>query len=246
MEEQINAIVRWLQERVADAGANGIVVGVSGGLDSAVVANLIKRAFPDNSLGVILPIYSKPEDLEDAKQVIEKSGIDTLTIDLTKTHEVMYTHIKEQLQEKGEFNEQADQLSGANLRARLRMGALYTVSSNYNYLVVGTDNAAEWYTGYFTKFGDGGVDILPLVDFTKTEVREMAAYLDVPEQVIEKKPSADLWENQEDETEMGTTYDIIDQYLKGEAIPEKDREIIENLHQKSEHKRVGAPQFRKR
>lgn len=245
MEEQVNAIVRWLRERASDAGVKGLVVGISGGLDSAVVANLIKQAFPENSLGVILPIYSQPEDLEDAKQVIEKSGIDSLTIDLTKTHEVMYTHIKEQLQEKGDFNEQADRLSGANLRARLRMGALYTVSSNYNYLVVGTDNAAEWYTGYFTKFGDGGVDILPIVDFTKSEVREMAAYLGVPEQVIEKKPSADLWEDQEDEKEMGTTYDIIDQYLKGERVPDKDKKIIEDLHRKTEHKRVGAPQFKK-
>ncbi|RKQ37901.1 NAD(+) synthase [Oceanobacillus halophilus] len=245
MKKQIEEVINWLQQQLKETGAKGFVVGVSGGIDSAVVANLIKRAAPENSLGVLLPIYTKPEHMVDGQKVIEKSGIDSLTLDLTETHEVMYSHIKNQVKEQNAFNETTDQLAGANLRARLRMSALYTVATNYNYLVVGTDNAAEWYTGYFTKYGDGGVDILPLVDFTKSEVREMAKYLDVPETVITKAPSADLWEDQTDEKEMGTTYDKIDAYLKGEQVPEKDKEIIERLHQRSAHKRNALPQFRR-
>lgn len=245
MEKHVNDVVAWLKEQLVKTGAKGFVVGVSGGIDSAVVANLIKLAAPEHSLGVLLPIYTKAEHLTDGVEVIEKCGIDSLTIDLTETHKIMYDHIKEQFKSKNEFNEDQDQIAGANLRARLRMSALYTVATNYNYLVVGTDNAAEWYTGYFTKYGDGGVDIHPLVDFTKSEVREMAKYLQVPEQVISKAPSADLWEDQTDENEMGTTYDRIDAYLRGEEIPEKDKEIIERLHQRSEHKRQALPQFKR-
>ncbi|WP_085991794.1 NAD(+) synthase [Oceanobacillus senegalensis] len=245
MEKHVNAIIDWLRQQLQKTGAKGFVVGVSGGIDSAVVANLIKQAAPENSLGVLLPIYTKPEHMTDGQKVIDQSGISSLTLDLTDTHELMYGYIRNQLEKKGDFKEDTDQIVGANLRARLRMSALYTVATNYGYLVVGTDNAAEWYTGYFTKYGDGGVDILPLVDFTKSEVYEMAKHLHVPETVINKAPSADLWENQTDENEMGTTYARIDAYLRGEDIPEKDKEIIERLHKRSAHKREGLPQFRR-
>lgn len=246
MESHINDIVAWLKEQLAITKAKGFIVGVSGGIDSAVVANLIKLAAPENSLGVLLPIYSNPKSIEDGKKVIEKCGIDSLTLDLTKTHDVMYSLIKEQLQEKNTYIESKDRIAGANLRARLRMSALYTVATNYDYLVVGTDNMAEYYTGYFTKYGDGGVDILPLVEFTKSEVKEMAKFLEVPEEVISKAPSADLWENQTDEQEIGTTYDIIDAYLKGKEIPNKDKEIIERLHNRSAHKREAIPSFKRK
>ncbi|WP_337018945.1 NAD(+) synthase [Oceanobacillus massiliensis] len=245
MENEVNAIVEWLQGQVKQAGVDGLLVGVSGGLDSAVVANLIKRACPDNSLGVMMPIYTSDANLDDAKSVIEKSGIDSMTVDLTDTHNVMYSQIQSGLKEKGQFNKENDRLAGANLRARLRMGTLYTIATNYNYLVVGTDNAAEWYTGYFTKYGDGGVDILPIVEFTKTEVRELAKYLEVPEQIVAKKPSADLWENQTDEAEMGVSYDTIDGYLKGQEIAAGDKEIIETMHRRTSHKRDGLPQFKR-
>lgn len=245
MEKQVNDIVAWLQEQLSMTEAKGFVVGVSGGLDSAVVANLIKLAAPNNSLGILLPIYSNPQSMEHGKKVVEQCGIESLTLDLTKTHELMYSLIKEQLMEKKTFNESKDRIAGANLRARLRMSALYTFATNFDYLVVGTDNMAEYYTGYFTKYGDGGVDILPLVEFTKSEVREMAKYLEVPEEVISKAPSADLWEDQTDEKEIGTTYDIIDSYLKGEEVPSKDKEIIERLHIRSAHKREAIPSFKR-
>ena len=243
MEKEVNAIAEWLQNQVKQAGVDGLLVGVSGGLDSAVVANLIKQACPDNSLGVMMPINTSDANMVDAKNVIEKSGIESMTVDLTDTHHIMYNKIQTGLKEKDELNETNDRLAGANLRARLRMSTLYTLATNYNYMVVGTDNAAEWYTGYFTKYGDGGVDILPLVEYTKTEVREMAKYLGVPEQIVSKKPSADLWENQTDESEMGVSYATIDVYLKGNEIAEKDKEIIENLHRRSAHKRNALPKY---
>jgi NAD+ synthase len=246
MEEKIEKLIQWLRDQVANAGLNGAIVGISGGIDSAVVAHLIKRAFPDNSLGLIMPCKSNPKDMEDALKVVKSCGIKHFIIDLTETHNTLFGEVEKQLKEKGEWNEEAARLGDANTRARLRMTTLYAVANNYGYIVVGTDNAAEWHTGYFTKYGDGGVDLVPLIHFTKGEVREMARILGVPEEIITKAPSAGLWEGQTDENEMGTTYEMIDKYLKGEEIPEKDRQIIERLHKRSQHKRqlaIAPPKF---
>ncbi|GAA0334183.1 NAD(+) synthase [Bacillus carboniphilus] len=247
MEQKVSHLVSWLQEKVKEAKANGAIVGVSGGIDSAVVAHLIKRAFPEHSLGLIMPCKSNPKDQEHAQMVIASCGIDSHLIDLTETHNVLFGEMKRKLTQDGTWNEEKAKLGDANTRARLRMTTLYAVANNYGYLVVGTDNAAEWHTGYFTKYGDGGVDLVPLVHLTKGEVREMARYLGVPEEVITKAPSAGLWEGQTDENEMGTTYDLIDAYLKGETVPEKDRLIIEKMHAQSEHKRslaAAPPEFK--
>lgn len=243
MENKINKIVAWLKEQVKISKTNGLVVGVSGGLDSAVVAFLIQKAFPNQSMGVILPVKSNEQDIEHAQKVVNQCNIANITVDLTETHELMYSTIQEVIEKGNKWDVNRDRINDANLRARLRMSTLYSVATNFNYLVVGTDNMSEWYTGYFTKYGDGGVDLLPIVDLTKTEVYEMARVLGVPNEVIEKKPSADLWEGQTDEEEMGTTYDMIDAYLKGETIPDKDKQLIEQMHERTRHKRRIAKQF---
>lgn len=236
-------MTKWLRTQVEQAHVKGLVVGLSGGLDSAVVAFLMKRAFPTDSLGVVMPLYSNPIDVADAAEVVKRSQINALTVDLTNSHEMLYNDIQSQLQDQKLWNEEKNQLADANLRARLRMSTLYTIATQRNYLVVGTDNAAEWHTGYFTKYGDGGVDIQPIIQLTKKEVVEMAEVLGVPESVIQKKPSADLWAGQTDEEEMGTSYQHIDAYLEGKSIPEKDRVVIEQLHNRTAHKRSIATPF---
>ncbi|MTT32425.1 NAD(+) synthase [Terrilactibacillus sp. BCM23-1] len=244
MEKAIDNTISWLREKANEAHVDGLLVGVSGGIDSATVTHLIKRAFPENSLGVIMPCKSNPQDKKDAKAVIDSAGIDFIEVDLTETHQVLFNQVKKQFGEN--WDETRAKLGDGNLRARLRMSTLYTVASQKNYLVVGTDNADEWYTGYFTKFGDGGVDLVPLVNFTKGQVGQMAKELGVPESILNKKPSAGLWEGQTDENEMGTTYNMIDAYLEGKEIPEKDKKIIEEMHARTEHKRslaAAPPKF---
>src|SRR5699024_2896146 len=192
------------------------------------------------------PLQSNPRDMDDAAKVINGCQINNIEIDLTETHQGLYKNIQDKLQQKNDLVEQNNRLADANLRARLSMSTLYTIATNYNYLVVGKDNASEWFTGYFTKYGDSGVDILPIVPFTKQQVGEMAHYLGVPKEIVSKQPSADLWEGQTDEAEMGTTYANIDAFLNAQTIPEKDRLIIERMHKRTEHKRSPIAQFQLR
>lgn len=239
--KKIDLTVNWLREKVLESKSKGLVVGISGGIDSAVVAVLIKKAFPENSLGVVLPIKSNRQDEEHARLLIDKYKISSMNIDLTQVHEVLFNNIKGNMEKTKLWNPVYEKISDANLRARLRMSTLYTFANNLGYMVVGTDNKAELYTGYFTKYGDGGVDILPMANLLKREVYEWAKFLEVPDQIINKAPSAGLWEGQTDEIEMGTTYDYIDDHIIGKNIPEKDMLIIEKLHNSSEHKRIVIP-----
>lgn len=237
-EEKIALTVEWLREQVANSGTKGILVGLSGGIDSSVVAHLIKRAFPDNAYGVILPCKSNPKDAADGEAAAHAAGLDYTTIDLTEVHEILHGQVLDKMASKPTENAR---LTDANLRARLRMTTLYGIANHMNYLVAGTDNAAEILTGYFTKYGDGGVDILPIANLTKREVFEWGRILGVPQSVLDRAPSAGLWDGQTDESEMGTTYQMIDDYLEGKAIPEADKAIIERLHARSAHKRQMPP-----
>jgi len=242
IQEQIEKTVQWLKEKVKEANANGLIVGVSGGIDSAVVAYLIKKAFPDNSIGVIMSIKSSSKDREDALKVINGCNMNYLDLELSDVQNTLLDKVSNAMKEKDLYKEDNLRMTDANLRARIRMSTLYTVGNNLNYLVVGTGNAAEIHTGYFTKYGDGGVDLIPLANLTKREVYEWAKVLGVHEDVINRKPSAGLWKGQTDEAEMGTTYDMIDAVVEGklDEVPQRDREIIERLHKRSEHKRHTA------
>ena len=239
--QKIDLTINWLRERVLESNSKGLIVGVSGGIDSAVVAFLIKKAFPENSIGIVLPIKSNLQDVEHANLLIDKCNITSMNIDLTKEHEILFNNVKKSMSEKELWNPVYQKISDANLRARLRMSILYTIANNLGYMVVGTDNKAEIYTGYFTKYGDGGVDILPMANLLKREVYEWAKFLEVPDQIINKAPSAGLWDGQTDELEMGTTYEYIDDYISGKNIPEKDKLIIDKLNKSSEHKRIAIP-----
>lgn len=237
---RINQAVNWLREKVTEAKAQGVVVGISGGVDSAVVAGLCKRAFPDNCIAVIMPSHSNPDDKEDAYWVAEGFDLRPLEVDLSDAHTMIFGNVKRSLENQG-LNLVGEKLSQGNLKARLRMSTLYAVANALNYLVVGTDNAPESYTGYFTKYGDGGVDLLPISSLTKTEVRAWARMLGLPMNIANRVPTAGLWSGQTDESEMGLTYNIIDRYLLGEEVSPEDRERIEALHRQSEHKRNLPP-----
>lgn len=238
VEEKIDLTVEWIREQVKNSGTKGILVGLSGGIDSSVVACLIKKAFPNNSLGVILPCKSSPKDAQDAILLAEASGIEYLTVDLSDEHEMLYGKIQRRLEGLEVLHER---MADANLRARLRMTTLYGIGNSLGYLVAGTDNAAEVLTGYFTKYGDGGVDIIPIGNLLKRDVFQWATILGVPQSIIDRKPSAGLWEGQTDEGEMGTTYDMIDDYILGLEIPEADQTIIERMHKNTAHKRQMPP-----
>ncbi|UCD84786.1 MAG: NAD(+) synthase [Deltaproteobacteria bacterium] len=236
-------IVDWLKAMVKEAGSRGLVFGMSGGLDSSVVAVLCKKAFPDESLGLFMPCNSAPLDLDDAQRVAEEFQIENKLIELSNILSELYGILegKPYLGKKGE-------VPAANLKPRLRMIALYYFANKLNYLVVGTGNRSEMMMGYFTKYGDGGVDILPLGGLTKSEVRQLAEFLGTPTEIINKPPSAGLWEGQTDEGEMGIAYDELDRIIqsvdKGE-VPDIPGERIENVKKTiraSEHKR-SLPQI---
>lgn len=238
MEMKIEKTVDWIRELVLGAGCKGAIVGLSGGIDSSVVAHLIKRAFPNDSIGVILPCKSHDGDREDGIKAAESADLRYVEVELTDVHEALHSQINSVLTEADKNN---PRLTDANLRARLRMSTIYAVANNLNYLVAGTDNAAEILTGYFTKYGDGGVDFVPIANLTKREVYAWARHLGVPQSILNRAPSAGLWEGQTDESEMGTTYEKIDDYIEGKDIPDEDQVIIERLHSRSEHKRNMPP-----
>lgn len=229
--------VGFIRSLLAESGAAGIVFGNSGGKDSALTGILCKAAC-ENTVGVILPCTSKrnyDQDMEDAKQVAEKYRIETRTVDLTPVKEAELRAL--------EGVTGLNSAALANIAPRLRMTTLYAIAAAENRLVAGTGNKSEAYVGYFTKWGDGAWDFNPISDLTVTQIYEFLRYLDAPKRVIEKAPSAALFDGQTDESEMGVSYGELDAYIAGGEIPEEKRLIIQRLHQKSEHKRRPARVF---
>lgn len=229
-------LIDWLRQRLGAAGAEGFVVGLSGGIDSAVTAALCRQAAPGRTLALIMPCHSDPQDAEDARLVAATFGLETRVIPLDEPYDTMIRCLEGEGAENAWGDAGRRRVAGANVKPRLRMIALYYLANRLNYLVVGTGNRSELYAGYFTKYGDGGVDLLPLGNLVKTQVRELARRLGVPGRIIEKPPSAGLWSGQTDEGEMGLRYDDLDRYiLTGEARPDL-RERMEASHRRAGHK----------
>ena len=221
----------YIRSFVAECGAAGIVYGNSGGKDSALVGILCKNAC-DNTLGIIMPCGSGRNytlDADDARKVAEQYGIETRTVDLSPVRE-------KELEALGGCISLNDAARN-NIAPRLRMTTLYAVAAAENRLVAGTGNRSEAYMGYFTKWGDGACDFNPISDLTAGEVFAFLRFLNAPASIVEKAPSAGLFDGQTDEQEMGVTYKAIDDYLLEGVVNEADKAIIERFHARSEHKR---------
>lgn len=236
MQQLAEKLVSWLREQVTGAGARGLVVGMSGGIDSSVAAVLAKLAFPDNALGLLLPCYSSQTDIEHAYMVANKFQIPTRLISLDSVFDALL-----RLLPNGDFDPTTKNIAVPNLKPRLRMATLYYFANRLRYLVIGCSNKCELGVGYFTKYGDAGVDLLPLGNLVKSQVRELARYLGIPREIINKTPSAGLWEGQTDEQEMGLTYEQLDHYFTSSEVSEEVRKRIEERIALNAHKRATPP-----
>ena len=234
-QSEVRALLAWIKDAVQTAGAKGGVVALSGGIDSAVVAHLLGRALPSAALGVLLPCHSDPQDLLDGQLAAQSAGIPTVTVELDRPYDALCAA----LAESGE----AGAVALANVKPRLRMNALYYQAARTQSVVFGTGNRAELELGYFTKYGDGGVDLLPLGNYLKHEVRDLARSLGVPDRIIARPPSAGLWAGQTDEGEMGLSYAAIDRYLESGVADPSVRQRIETMRQRSRHKLAMPPVF---
>ena len=231
-EKEYAQRIQFIRCAVRESGADGIVYGNSGGKDSALVGILCKAAC-DNTVGIIMPCTSARNydmDKRDGETVAEQYGIETRYAELTAVKEA----------EKAVLASGVTKLTAAaeaNIAPRLRMATLYAVAATENRLVAGTGNRSESYVGYFTKWGDGACDFNPICDLTVTEIYEFLRWLKAPQCVIEKAPSAGLFDGQTDEGEMGFTYKELDTYLSGGKIDDAVLEKIQRMHARSEHKR---------
>ncbi len=230
-EEEYKNRVAYIRGRLSEAGASGIVYGNSGGKDSALVGILCKAAC-DRTTGLLMPCASQRnygQDMEDGRAVAGQFGIEIRTVDLTEIRERELSALRG-----------VCELTNAaidNIAPRLRMTTLYAVAAAENRLVAGTGNRSEAYMGYFTKWGDGACDFNPIADLTVTEIYEFLRFLNAPASILEKAPSAGLYDGQTDESEMGVSYREIDAYLLNGTAEEATKALIEGFHHRSGHKR---------
>lgn len=242
MTFEIFKIINWMKQYIQESNTKGYIVGLSGGIDSSVTASLAVQAIgKENVIGILMPCESSPESLTDAKELVKKLEIRYEIIDLEETYHSIVKSMPIKI----------NKLVKANIKARLRMTTLYAIAGKCNYIVAGTGNKSELEIGYATKFGDGGVDIEPLGNYYKTEVYEIASKLDeIPNQIKTKKPSADLWDGQTDEEELGMTYKELDKILyaleqnsskERDSIPLQKLLKVAEMKRKAQHKNEVPP-----
>ena len=236
-------IEKFLSEQIEKQHAKGIILGLSGGIDSAVLAYICKRKLKEKTLAIIMPDTSiTPAETEDALKMISLTGIEHKLIDIKPIVNEYAMYLEPNKKSRG------------NLRARVRTNILYYYANSKNYLVLGSSDKSEHLIGYFTKFGDGAADLTPIISLYKLQIREIAKYLGVPDNIISKKSSPHLWEDHEAEEELGVSYEEIDSILyclvekklsvdETVKITQIDKSTIEKIHElnrNSEHKRLPA------
>lgn len=232
--------INWIKEFVESSGAEGVVIGNSGGKDSATVIAMATRALgKDKVLTIAMPCNSIKEDLEDAKLVSMTFDVPLLEIDLSDSYNTFERTINNSL--KGIDKELVNEAK-VNSKPRFRMTTLYSVAQSMNYLVIGTGNLCEQMVGYTTKWGDNASDFNPIGNFTVREVLAIGKYLGVPDRIINKAPSDGLG-SKTDEEKMGVTYDQIEEYIETGKTSEEAMPIIERKNRVSKHKRSLVPKY---
>ena len=241
MDNEVNLMLNWIRNYVKTSGANGVIIGNSGGKDSATIIGLCAKALGNkNVLTVALPCNSSMEDFEDAKLVADAFGVELLTIDLSSTYNTLVSAIEQTT------NETIPHYSLINIKPRLRMTTLYTIGQAKGYLVAGTGNLCEIYVGYTTKWGDNASDFNPLAEFSVREVLEIGKIIGVPDKILNKAPNDGLGSGL-DEDKLGVKYIEIEEYIKNGTCGDLSKDlIIRNLHSKTQHKREQIPVFHRK
>lgn len=241
MENEVNLVANWIKNYVESSGAKGVVIGNSGGKDSAVVIALCVKALgKENVLTVAMPCSSTPQDLQDARLIADTFGVKMLTVDLSSVYENLCLKIESTI-----INELLTEAS-INIRPRLRMLTLYAIAQQHSLLVAGTGNACEQFIGYTTKWGDNASDFNPIAEFTVSEVLEIGKILGVPDTIINKAPNDGLGLGN-DEEKIGITYKEIEEYIvTGKTENLTSMEKIEKMHKQTEHKRTLIPVYHRK
>lgn len=238
LQQEMENAIAWIKQYVEDSNAKGIVIGNSGGKDSATVLAMATKAIgKENVLAISMPCNSQNSDFEDAKLVAEAFGVKFATIDLSSTYYEMEKEINMKL------TQNLSKESTINIKPRLRMTTLYGIAQTLNYLVIGTGNLCEAMVGYTTKWGDNSSDFNPIGNFTVDEVLEIGKILGVPEKILKKAPNDGLG-GLTDEEKMGIKYSQIAEMIEtGDTDENAKREIIRR-YQNSKHKRIVVPVYR--
>lgn len=246
VDDYVQEIGKWIKSCVQNANAKGVVLGMSSGVDCSTVARLCQVAGVNTHL-ILMPYgedMNKSKNYSDAMELINKFNFDYHIFDIKSAVDSLKISTESDILKNA--NKIDVELSKANIRPRIRMTYLYQYAQINNLLVIGTGNLSECTVGYFTKWGDGACDINPMRMITKKEVYILAKHLQVPECIINKKPSAGLWEGQTDEAELGITYEQIDEFiLKGTSGDAEVDDLIRTKNEKAMHKLNQIPIFNK-
>ena len=237
-KNEVENIINFIKSYFKNNNLKGVVLGISGGKDSAVVSALFSKALgSENVLGVTLPCHSNEEDMKDAKLVSNKYGFELINLDLTNTYDSFINEVNK----LGSFTDKELINSNINIKPRLRMASVYYLAALYSeikggtYIVAGTSNKCELFVGYFTKGGDSTYDIGILNNYTVQEVIKIGEYLEVPKEVLYKTPSDGL-SNKTDEDKLGVKYKEIEKYINNEELDIDVKNRITKLHNGSRHK----------